>query len=43
VDQERNKVADATARFFRRQLSAQELEQLEGAAGGSVPPPDGEL
>ena len=40
VDQERHKVADATARFFRSRLSARELEQLEAAAGKSVPPPD---
>ena len=37
VDQERHKVADATARFFQRQLSAEEKKELAGKALKSIP------
>lgn len=37
VDQERHKVADATARFFHRQLSIEEQEELTGRALRSIP------
>jgi len=37
IDQERQKVADATARFFYEQLSEQEREKLVSAARKSIP------
>ena len=40
VDQERHRVADATADFFQRRLDLEEQADLAAAAGTAIPSPD---